>query len=90
MESRFQEPDPQAASTDVLISFSHEAMARWRADGAHVYWWTTPRMRDQRFLTVGVFWPSRSSVGKNSPITLSLGEGCEYVTDCRETAPRFI
>ena len=26
-------------------------MAQWRAEGAPVYWWTTPRMRDKRFLT---------------------------------------
>ncbi|MED5599760.1 MAG: hypothetical protein VYD42_03690 [Actinomycetota bacterium] len=35
----------------VLAERADEAMARWRADGAHVYWWTTPRMRDPRFLT---------------------------------------
>jgi hypothetical protein len=38
----------------VLAERADEAMARWRADGAHVYWWTTPRMRDQRFLTDGL------------------------------------
>ena len=26
-------------------------MAQWRAEGAPVYWWTTPRLRDTRFLT---------------------------------------
>jgi hypothetical protein len=39
---------------EVLAERADEAMARWRADGAHVYWWTTPRMRDQRFLTDGL------------------------------------
>ena len=39
---------------EVLAERADEAMARWRADGAHVYWWTTPRRRDQRFLTDGL------------------------------------
>ena len=39
---------------EVLAERADEAMARWRADAAHVYWWTTPRMRDQRFLTDGL------------------------------------
>lgn len=37
--------------SEVLAERADEAMSRWRADGAHVYWWTTPRMRDPRFLT---------------------------------------
>ena len=40
--------------TEVLAGRADEAMSRWRADGAHVYWWTTPRMRDPRFLTDGL------------------------------------
>ena len=40
--------------TEVLAGRADEAMSRWRADGAYVYWWTTPRMRDPRFLTDGL------------------------------------
>ncbi|MBT5904498.1 MAG: DUF459 domain-containing protein [Acidimicrobiaceae bacterium] len=36
---------------EVLSVRADEAIAHWRAGGAHVYWWTTPRMRDARFLT---------------------------------------
>lgn len=36
---------------EVLAERADEAMSRWRADGAHVYWWTTPRMLHPRFLT---------------------------------------
>ena len=36
---------------EVLAERAGEAMAQWRAEGAPVYWWTTPRMRDTRFLT---------------------------------------
>lgn len=36
---------------EVLFERAGEAIAHWKADGAHVYWWTTPRMRDPRFLT---------------------------------------
>ena len=36
---------------EVLADRADEAIAHWRAGGAHVYWWTTPRMRDARFLT---------------------------------------
>ena len=36
---------------EVLSERTDDAIAHWRADGAHVYWWTTPRMRDARFLT---------------------------------------
>ena len=39
---------------EVLAERADDAMSRWRADGAHVYWWTTPRMRDPRFLTDGL------------------------------------
>ncbi|MDG2427868.1 MAG: hypothetical protein P8M16_05515 [Acidimicrobiales bacterium] len=37
--------------SEVIAERANEAVARWRADGAHVYWWTTPKMRDERFLT---------------------------------------
>ena len=36
---------------EVLSFRAHDAVSRWRADGAHVYWWTTPAMRDPRYLT---------------------------------------
>ncbi len=47
----------------VLAKRADEAMARWRADGAHVYWWTTPRMRDPRFLTdsLNAVWASTTA-----------------------------
>ena len=35
----------------VLFERADAAIAHWKADGAHVYWWSTPRMRDARFLT---------------------------------------
>jgi len=37
--------------SEVLFQRADEAIAHWKAGGAHVYWWTTPRMRDTRFLT---------------------------------------
>ena len=37
--------------SEVLFQRADEAIAHWKVDGAHVYWWTTPRMRDARFLT---------------------------------------
>ena len=37
--------------TEVLTERAGQAIAQWRAEGAPVYWWTTPRMRDTRFLT---------------------------------------
>jgi hypothetical protein len=48
---------------EVLAERADEAMSRWMADGAHVYWWTTPRMRDPRFLTDGLndVWASATS-----------------------------
>ena len=48
---------------EVLAERADEAMSHWRADGAHVYWWTTPRMRDPRFLTDGLndVWASATS-----------------------------
>ncbi len=36
---------------EVLGVRASDAVSRWRADGAHVYWWTTPAMRDPRYLT---------------------------------------
>ncbi len=36
---------------EILALRADEAIAHWRAGGAHVYWWTTPRMRDARYLT---------------------------------------
>ncbi len=36
---------------EILFQRADEAIAHWRAGGAHVYWWTTPQMRDARFLT---------------------------------------
>ena len=47
----------------ILAERADEAMARWRADGAHVYWWTTPRMRDPRFLTdsLNAVWASTTA-----------------------------
>ncbi len=36
---------------EVLAFRADDAVSRWRADGAHVYWWTTPRMRAARYLT---------------------------------------
>ena len=38
----------------VLTIRADDAVSRWRADGAHVYWWTTPAMRDPRYLTGGL------------------------------------
>ena len=48
---------------EVLAERADEAMSRWMADGAHVYWWTTPRMLDPRFLTDGLndVWASATS-----------------------------
>ena len=48
---------------EVLAERADESMSRWRADGAHVYWWTTPRMLDPRFLTDGLndVWASATS-----------------------------
>tara|TARA_Y100000590_G_scaffold34568_1_gene37700 strand:+ start:1147 stop:1890 length:744 start_codon:yes stop_codon:yes gene_type:complete len=37
--------------SEVLTERAGQALAQWRAAGASVYWWTTPRMRDARFLT---------------------------------------
>ena len=34
---------------EVLHLRASDAVSRWRAEGAHVYWWTTPQMRDSRF-----------------------------------------
>ena len=36
---------------EVIAERANAAVAHWRIDGAHVYWWTTPTMRDARFLT---------------------------------------
>lgn len=36
---------------EVLTERASEAVSHWRAGGAHVYWWSTPSMRDPRYLT---------------------------------------
>ncbi|MDG2907699.1 MAG: DUF459 domain-containing protein [Acidimicrobiales bacterium] len=38
---------------EVLAERADEAVAHWLAGGGHVYWWTTPLMRDSRFSAVG-------------------------------------
>lgn len=37
---------------EVLAERADEAVAHWLAGGGHVYWWTTPAMRDERFAAV--------------------------------------
>ncbi len=37
---------------EVLADRADEAVAHWLAGGGHVYWWTTPAMRDERFAAV--------------------------------------
>ena len=37
---------------EVLAERADEAVAHWLAGGGHVYWWTTPLMRDSRFSAV--------------------------------------
>ena len=37
---------------EVLVERADEAVAHWLAGGGHVYWWTTPLMRDSRFSAV--------------------------------------
>ena len=37
---------------EVLAERADEAVAHWLAGGGHVYWWTTPLMRDSRFAAV--------------------------------------
>ncbi len=37
---------------EVLAERADEAVAHWLAGGGHVYWWTTPLMRDARFAAV--------------------------------------
>jgi hypothetical protein len=48
---------------EILAERADEAMSRWMADDAHVYWWTTPRVRDPRFLTdvLNDVWASATS-----------------------------
>ena len=36
---------------EVLLERADDAMSRWRAGGATVYWWTTPTMRGAGYLT---------------------------------------
>ncbi|HIM84549.1 MAG TPA: DUF459 domain-containing protein [Acidimicrobiia bacterium] len=36
---------------EVLLERADDAMSRWRAGGATVYWWTTPAMRGAGYLT---------------------------------------
>ena len=37
---------------EVMAERADEAVAHWLAGGGHVYWWTTPLMRDARFAAV--------------------------------------
>ena len=37
---------------EVMAERADEAVAHWLAGGGHVYWWTTPLMRDSRFSAV--------------------------------------
>ena len=62
---------------EVLAERADEAMSRWRADGAHVFWWTTPRMRDPRFLTEGLndVWASATSAWGSGASDLDSMEG---------------
>jgi hypothetical protein len=55
----------------VLFERADEAIAHWKADGAHVYWWSTPRMRDARFLTddLNAVW-ERASKAWGSGVTV--------------------
>ena len=48
---------------EVLAERADDAMSRWMADDAHVYWWTTPRVRDPQFLTdeLNDVWASATS-----------------------------
>ena len=36
---------------EVLTERAHDAISYWIADGAYLYWWTTPRMSDPSYLT---------------------------------------
>ena len=57
--------------SEILFQRADEAIAHWKADGAHVYWWTTPRMRDPRFLTddLNAVW-GRASEAWGSGVTM--------------------
>ena len=48
---------------EVLAERADDAMSRWMADDAHVYWWTTPRVRDPKFLAdvLNDVWASATS-----------------------------
>ena len=50
LEGEALEPGSERWS-EVLTERAGQALAQWRAAGAAVYWGTTPRMRDARFLT---------------------------------------
>ena len=55
-ESHVVEGEALPAGSDrwreVLAERADEAVAHWLAGGGHVYWWTTPLMRDSRFSAV--------------------------------------
>lgn len=35
---------------EVLTQRAHDAVSHWLADGAYLYWWTTPKMSDPSYL----------------------------------------
>ena len=37
--------------SEVLTDRAHDAISHWLADGAYLYWWSTPRMSDPSYLT---------------------------------------
>ena len=37
--------------SEVLTERAHDAISHWLADGAYLYWWSTPRMSDPSYLT---------------------------------------
>ena len=46
--------------TEVLTERAHDAISHWIADGAYLYWWSTPRMSDPSYLTddLNTIWDS--------------------------------
>ena len=43
--------DPGSARwREVLTERAHDAISHWLADGAYLYWWSTPKMSDPSFL----------------------------------------
>ena len=37
--------------SEILTERAHDAISHWIADGAYLYWWTTPKMSDPSYLT---------------------------------------